>query len=80
MGKKKKKKRQRGAPAQGQFSVDSEQVLAILGVRSQFDKELRLNIEAAQWEAASTAEQAKRIELETKLLEMTEEKEKEEEE
>lgn len=73
----KKKKKHRGAPPipKGQFSVDAEQVMAVLRVRSQYDKELRLNIEAAQWEAASTAEQEKRMELEAKLLKMMEEEE-----
>ena len=79
MGKKKKKKRQGALPPKGQqFSVDPEQVMAVLRVRSQYDKELQLNIEAAQWEAASTTEQAKRMELEAKLLEMVKEREEEE--
>lgn len=73
-----KKKKRRGAlPPKGQFSVDAEQVMAVLRVRSQYDKELRLHIEAAQWEAASTAEQEKRIELEAKLLKMVEAEEEE---
>ena len=77
MGKKKKKRR--GAiPPKGQFSVDAEQIMVVLRNRSQYDKELRLHIEAAQWEAASTIEQDKRLELEAKLLKMVEEREEEE--
>ena len=75
----KKKKRRRTSP-KGQFSVSSEQVMVVLEARSQYDKELRLNIEAARWEAASTIEQEKRMELEAKLLEMTSAKEGQEEE
>ncbi len=68
MGKKKKRKRQRTQDRQ--FSVAAEQVMVVLEARSQYDKELRLNIEAARWEAASAIEQEKRMELEAKLLEM----------
>lgn len=80
MAKKKKKPRPPQSPPTGQFSVSAEDVMRVLNTKAQFDKELRLQIEAAQWEVASSAEQVRRLELETKLLEMAEEEEEEEDE
>ncbi len=78
MGKKKKKRRGATPPKERHFSVSAEQIMGVLRERSQYDKELRLHIEAAQWEAASTIEQEKRLELEVKLLEMVKDREEEE--
>ena len=77
MGKKKKRRRQGALPPKGQFSVEPEQVMNVLQVRSQFDKELRIHIEAAQWEAAAIQENRQRLDLEAKLLALQEGQEEE---
>ncbi len=69
----KKKKAALPKPA-GEFSVEPQQVMEVLRVRSQYDKELRIHIEAAQWEAVATKENNQRVELEAKLIELQEEK------
>lgn len=69
MAKKKKKSRAVQVPPDS-FSVTPEQVMKVLRFKAQYDRELRLHIEAAQWEAGATAERLKVAKLEAKLVEL----------
>jgi hypothetical protein len=68
--KEKKKGRKPKTLPSGQFSVSNDETMALLRVRAQYDKELRLHIESAQWEAAAMSENEKATQLEAQLLEM----------